>query len=130
MTVEWTDAEREAAALALHSDSCVGNDCGVDVDDLPDSAEWRQANAVLEALGPLVAKRLRYLWKVEADAAQAWKFVDEHLASIERLAAERDALEGVADSLAYAIAPVEVIGEHSSSNNPWANALEIAREKR
>lgn len=38
---------------------------------------------------------------------------------------ERDNAEQWADRLAYAIAPVEVIGEHSSGNNPWANALDL-----
>lgn len=32
--------------------------------------------------------------------------------------------EAAADSLAYAIAPQEVIGEHSSGNDPWDNALD------
>lgn len=39
---------------------------------------------------------------------------------------ERDEAEAWADRLAEAIAPVEVIGEHSSGNNPWANALDHA----
>jgi len=82
MTVEWTAEEREAAALALHADSCVGNDCNVDVDDLPDSAEWRQANAVLVALSPSVAAR-------EADLQQ---MVRDHWAEVVRECAERDAL--------------------------------------
>jgi len=37
---------------------------------------------------------------------------------------ERDAHAAAADKLAYAIAPVEVIGEHSSGNDPWENALD------
>lgn len=40
--------------------------------------------------------------------------------------AEREAVEAVADRIAYAVAPVEVIGEHSSANNPWDNAVEHA----
>ena len=42
------------------------------------------------------------------------------LAAIE----QRDRAETAADKLAYSIAPVEVIGEHSNLNNPWENALE------
>jgi hypothetical protein len=37
---------------------------------------------------------------------------------------ERDSAQDMADKLAYAIAPLEVIGEHSSGNCPWENALE------
>lgn len=37
----------------------------------------------------------------------------------------RDAAQDWADRLAYTVAPISVIGEHSSGNNPWANALEI-----
>ncbi|GAA3372238.1 hypothetical protein GCM10017744_102940 [Streptomyces antimycoticus] len=38
---------------------------------------------------------------------------------------QRDRVEDVADQLAYAIAPAEAIGEHSSENDPWQNALDI-----
>ena len=40
---------------------------------------------------------------------------------------ERDRYHDWADKLAQAIAAhmCENIGEHSSSNNPWANALEL-----
>ncbi|MEU1805869.1 hypothetical protein [Streptomyces sp. NPDC019937] len=41
------------------------------------------------------------------------------------LIGERDHMHDVADKLAYAIAPIEVIGEHSSANDPWQNALDI-----
>jgi hypothetical protein len=37
---------------------------------------------------------------------------------------ERDAAAKAADKLAYAIAPIGVIGEHSSGNDPWDNALD------
>jgi hypothetical protein len=36
---------------------------------------------------------------------------------------ERDGLEERLDKFAVAVAPIGVIGEHSSSNDPWANAL-------
>jgi hypothetical protein len=38
--------------------------------------------------------------------------------------ADRDRIHEVADQLAYSIAPMEVIGEHSSGNDPWQNALD------
>lgn len=42
---------------------------------------------------------------------------------------ERDGAEEWADKLAYAVGPVEDIGEHSNDNNPWANALEILKNR-
>lgn len=39
-----------------------------------------------------------------------------------------DRLHDTADRLAYAIAPMEELGEHSSGNDPWENAIEaVAR---
>lgn len=50
--------------------------------------------------------------------------------SIEQLVDDRDEAQEWADRLAYAVAPEEVIGEHSyntltGQNNPWKNAYEI-----
>jgi hypothetical protein len=41
----------------------------------------------------------------------------------------RDRAEDFADRLAAAIAPRDVVGEHSSGNNPWFNALQWAEEQ-
>ncbi|MFF9025705.1 hypothetical protein [Streptomyces eurythermus] len=38
---------------------------------------------------------------------------------------DRDRFHDMADKLAYAVAPAEVIGEHSSMNCPWENALDL-----
>ncbi|KAB2347301.1 hypothetical protein [Actinomadura rudentiformis] len=38
---------------------------------------------------------------------------------------ERDDLNDLLDQFAWSVAPIEVIGEHSSGNDPWANAMEI-----
>jgi len=51
---------------------------------------------------------------------------DEHERQVLQLVDERDRLESIADDLAAAIAPAEVLGEHSSENNPWRNALDYA----
>lgn len=45
---------------------------------------------------------------------------------LEKAIEERDQLHEWADRLAYAIAPQSVIGEHSSANNPWQNAIDVA----
>lgn len=42
---------------------------------------------------------------------------------------ERDSLERTADRLASAIAPESVLGEHSSGNDPWENALDYAKRR-
>lgn len=42
---------------------------------------------------------------------------------------DRERAQDMADRLAYAIAPIEVIGEHSSGNCPWANAYNITQER-
>lgn len=42
---------------------------------------------------------------------------------------ERDHFHEMADKLAYAVAPEEVIGEHSSMNCPWENALDLITPK-
>lgn len=47
-------------------------------------------------------------------------------AALDQALAERDEAQEWADRLAYAIAPVEVIGEHTSLNNPWQNAWDMA----
>jgi hypothetical protein len=38
---------------------------------------------------------------------------------------ERDALHDRLDEMAAAVAPIEEIGEHSSHNDPWQNALDL-----
>src|SRR5688572_21322360 len=49
----------------------------------------------------------------------------EHERQMEQALRERDEAQEWADRLAYAIAPQSVIGEHSSLNNPWQNALDV-----
>lgn len=52
-----------------------------------------------------------------------------HVTQLDRALGEtiddRDQLHEIADKLAYAVAPEEVIGEHSSMNCPWTNAFEL-----
>lgn len=39
--------------------------------------------------------------------------------------AQRDEREDLLNKFAYKVGPVEVIGEHSSANDPWVNALDM-----
>lgn len=54
---------------------------------------------------------------------------EKHARELDRALGEtiddRDRTEEAADKLAYAVAPIEVIGEHSSMNCPWQNALDL-----
>jgi hypothetical protein len=56
-----------------------------------------------------------------------WDDVPDDCADCLKLIAERDAMEAWADKLASAIAKRSGadIGEHTSHNNPWANALAL-----
>lgn len=51
-------------------------------------------------------------------------------AELEQEIDNRDRATDWADRLAYAIAPVERIGEHSNGNDPWSNALDIITAER
>ncbi|MFJ5984263.1 hypothetical protein [Lentzea sp. NPDC092896] len=78
-----------------------------------DVLEWLHAEAVWQRDEALAA-----LEKQQAVMAKLDRDIDDELGY-------RDSMEEWADKLAYAVAPVEVIGEHSNANNPWQNALEI-----
>lgn len=47
-------------------------------------------------------------------------------ADLSREVVRVEELHNIADRLSWAIAPVEIIGEHSSANDPWENAIEYA----
>ncbi|WP_433520079.1 hypothetical protein ACQP2T_63805 (plasmid) [Nonomuraea sp. CA-143628] len=90
----------------------------------------------------------RWRWSIPANPARdtdlivsdALKGAEDLLAEVDRLTAalaneeqttdrligERDDMEKLLNTFAYTIAPEEVIGEHSSGNDPWANALDLA----
>lgn len=53
-------------------------------------------------------------------------FARDLLAEIDRIRAERDAWHDWADSLAYKVAPVEVLGRHGEEGRfPWSDALDL-----
>lgn len=75
------------------------------------------ADRLDDASAPDVARQLTD----EIDRLRA-ALAEAELAA-EQLLADRDRCEEWADALAYAIAPIEQIGEHSSLNSPWQNAI-------
>lgn len=75
---------------------------------------------------------------VEVAALACWPLTEYHLirqtltdmavllTEVERLRADRDACHDWADTLAYKVAPVEVLGRHGEKDQfPWGDALDL-----
>ena len=95
-------------------------------EDRAELERWRRLGEADEKLGSAVGRTL-------LDACNAIEALQAKLDRSEASALdtvdERDRLENLLNKFAYAVAPVSVIGEHSSANDPWANALEILTTK-
>jgi hypothetical protein len=50
---------------------------------------------------------------------------DQLLARLDEVTRERRHLSNLLDEFAAAVAPADVLGEHTERNNPWRNALEL-----
>lgn len=70
-----------------------------------------------------VERHVRMLESANENVVGQFNALDRQLT---RAIEERDEAVEWADRLALAIAPESVIGEHSSLNNPWQNALDAA----
>jgi hypothetical protein len=68
---------------------------------------------------------MREVERLEAERGQMAERVRELDRDLDEVMKERDEYNDLLDQFAAAVAPVEVIGEHSSGNDPWANALEL-----
>ena len=72
---------------------------------------------------------LKRLQAENAELRTQLALAEKHARELDRALGEtiddRDRTEEAADKLAYAVAPIEVIGEHSSMNCPWQNALDL-----
>lgn len=78
-----------------------------------------KANALIDAFADEArAGQATELDRLRAEIKQLDRTLDEVMA-------ERDSAHDALDRMALAVAPEDVIGEHSSGNNPWANALEL-----
>jgi chromosome segregation ATPase len=84
--------------------------------DTGESAEF--AEAVLEVPNPELDRLSQENNRL---AAEVTKLEQDLLVAID----DRDQADSLLDQFAYAVAPVEVIGEHSSGNDPWRNALDL-----
>ncbi|WP_428956137.1 hypothetical protein [Streptomyces sp. cg35] len=98
--------------------------------------EARTELAKYEPLNPQQCREGKHAdWLVDSEFTHAcpWCQIEDLKVKAERdldeVMKERDEYHEVADKLADAVAPIEVIGEHSSMNDPWANALDLITPK-
>lgn len=113
MSVQRSDGDRAGrfpAIPAQHPESFEGCGC----EDLGVHILVVQAAALRAAHDALVAER-----------AQLTATIDDLDDALGDALTERDRCHELLDDLAYAVAPVEVLGEHSSGNCPWHNALDL-----
>lgn len=103
------------ALPAGHPESFEGCGC----EDLGTHILVVQAAALRAAHDTLAAERTQLLATID-DLSEA---LDDTLI-------ERDGYHELLDQFAYSIAPMEVIGEHSSGNCPWRNALDLLAVRR
>ncbi|MFD8839811.1 hypothetical protein [Streptomyces griseofuscus] len=82
--------------------------------DHPSAFACCSAHPAADAAEKLVAENRRLRAQVEQLDRMLSETIDD-----------RDRIHDMADKLAYAVAPEEVIGEHSSMNCPWENALDL-----
>jgi len=86
---------------------------------------WKIDHYPADGLMPAVEELPAFLSDIDTVLRDLRQERSGHIGTIN----ERDQAQDAADKLAYAIAPMEVIGEHSSGNDPWAQALEVLLER-
>jgi hypothetical protein len=84
-------------------------------------ADWQFVIRARTAM-PAMAGEIR---RLRAELATAHEQAARTDRQFDQVLRERDDLHDIADKLAYAVAPEEIIGEHSSMNDPWENALDL-----
>lgn len=102
------DLDLEAAAFSQAMEICMRE--GMD----REAGDWTGSDVVAK----------------DAEIARLLKRIKELERSESQLIDERDHAQKAANALAYTIAPVEVIGEHSNMNDPWTEALEALDNER
>ena len=89
---------------------------------------WKDARDVAESLEPVLAELAAPSRPPAADTL-APVSGEEHERAMLDVIKERDEAIEWADKLAAALAPAAVVGEHSSANDPWRNALDYANRR-
>lgn len=72
---------------------------------------------------PIIAELLKEVDRLTAENRRLTRSLNDTMD-------DRERAQTMADRLAYAIAPVETIGEHSDMNDPWDNACEELHRQR
>lgn len=120
--VTASDAVNPEAVIAAWKAYCEANGWSNDWDKM--SPAYRRDYLAL--LTPVVAAAAPHLHTACVPQTEVDRLrVEAERHELETIK-ERDAFHEAADRLAYAIAPVEVTGEHSTANDPWVNALDEA----
>jgi hypothetical protein len=97
-----------------------------DITPVPDLSPTERAIATMRARrAAAVCPPVGDEWLLLAEVERLRRENTRQDRDMDQLIGERDAMYDIADKLAYAVAPEEVIGEHSSDNCPWDNALDL-----
>lgn len=121
---------RELIKNALSGAGAFCGDCGFEPGDRGRCGACERhwdacATAILPLLDTTAERVPALLADLGAKTIEIARLRAEHDRELGDVIDERDRCEDWADKLSLAIAPIEVIGEHSSGNNPWANALDL-----
>ena len=121
--------EIEARAAALYEYATVTDQEGQGaLDTLTDTDVPALLAALRDSRAELERERENYqAYRIGAEGAKAIavKRIEDLDRALGETIDDRDQAHEIADKLAYTVAPEEVIGEHSSMNCPWANALDL-----
>lgn len=130
LTTQQLDGISELIKNALSTAGAYCGDCSFEPGDRNKCGacerclDW-YAKAILPLLDTSAERVPVLLAELGQKTAEAERLKTEHERESMQLIDERDNREEWADRLADAVGPIELIGEHSSGNNPWANALDL-----
>ena len=91
--------------------------------EIADESE-QEAHHIITSAHDLIAQLTAELAEARRERDEARRKLEREEIAHEDTVDQRDEAEQAADNLAYLIAPVSEIGEHSFGNSPWENALE------
>jgi DNA repair exonuclease SbcCD ATPase subunit len=92
---------------------------------IPEQDEAQAALRVTAQMSARLAREVAELRPLKAEVKRLTARVKDLELSEDDAISDRDEYQKVLDEFAYRVAPESVIGEHSSGNDPWTNALEL-----